>query len=161
MKSLMPVLAILFLFPVYALAYGHSTEAKSFDLIVYKTPSCGCCKDWISHLTKEGINAQPQNYQNISSIKSKYGINPIYRSCHTVVDKNSGFVFEGHIPAKFIKKFLSEKHSNAIGLSVPGMPLGSPGMEQGNGFMPYKVYLLFLDGSSETYAEVNRYEDQF
>ena len=160
MKLFFPLLALLFLLPQHALANNQITDKKLLELIVYKTPSCGCCKNWISHLTKESINAHPKNYKNISPIKIKYGINPEYRSCHTAVS-NSGFIFEGHIPAKFIEKFLSEKHPNAIGLSVPGMPLGSPGMEQGTRFMPYKVLLLLKDGSSATYAEVSRYEDQF
>lgn len=160
MKLFLPILAITFLLPDYALANEQNKETKSLELIVYKTPTCGCCKDWISHITKENINAQPKTYQNISLIKSQYEIKPEYRSCHTAVS-NNGFIFEGHIPAKFIKKFLSEKHPNSIGLSVPGMTVGSPGMEHGTKFMPYKVLLLLKDGSSSTYVEVNRYEDQF
>ena len=77
-----------------------------------------------------------------------------YRSCHTTVSSD-GFVFEGHIPSKYVEQFLSEKHTDAIGLSVPGMPMGSPGMEVGDRFMPYDVLILFKDGSSKVYAEVN------
>jgi len=91
---------------------------------------------------------------------TKYGIKPNYRSCHTAVTRN-GFAFEGHVPAKFIKQFLAEKHNNAIGLSVPAMPVGSPGMEVGERFMPYNVLILFKDGTSEVYAEVKTYEEQF
>lgn len=68
---------------------------------------------------------------------------------------SDGYVFEGHIPSKFITQFLSENHPDAIGLYVPGMPLGSPGMEVGNRFMPYKVLILYKDGTSGIYAEVN------
>jgi len=71
-----------------------------------------------------------------------------------------GFVFEGHIPAKFIHQFLNEKPENAIGLAVPAMPVGSPGMEVGNKFMPYQVLLLKADGSSEIYADVPTAEKQ-
>ena len=65
------------------------------------------------------------------------------------------------VPAKFIQQFLSEEHPNAIGLSVPAMPVGSPGMEVGDRFMPYKVLILFKDGTSEVYAKVKTYEEQF
>ena len=82
-----------------------------------------------------------------------YSIKPEYRSCHTSVSTN-GFIFEGHIPAKYITKFLSEDHPNAIGLSVPGMPLGSPGMEFDDRFTPYNILILYKDGSSEVYAEI-------
>ena len=69
---------------------------------------------------------------------------------------SDGFIFEGHIPSKFIKQFLSEVHPEAIGLSVPGMPLGSPGMEVDDRFMPYDVLILFKDGTSKVYAEVRQ-----
>ena len=65
-----------------------------------------------------------------------------------------GYIFEGHIPSKYIRQFLSEDHPNAIGLSVPGMPLGSPGMEVDDLFTPYDVLILFNDGTSKIYAEV-------
>ena len=74
---------------------------------------------------------------------------------HTTVSSN-GFVFEGHIPSKYIEKFLSEDHPNAIGLTVPGMPLGSPGMDFGDRFMPYDVLILFKDGTSKVYAEIRK-----
>ena len=72
-----------------------------------------------------------------------------------VLQKQS-FVFEGHIPSKYIEKFLSEDHPNAIGLTVPGMPLGSPGMDFGDRFMPYDVLILFKDGTSKVYAEIRK-----
>ena len=78
-----------------------------------------------------------------------------YRSCHTGVSKD-GYIFEGHIPSIYITQFLSEEHPNAIGLSVPGMPLGSPGMEVEGMFTPYDVLILFKDGSSKVYAEVRK-----
>ena len=84
-----------------------------------------------------------------------YNIDQKYRSSHTAVSSD-GFVFEGHIPSKFITQFLSEDHPNAIGLSVPGMPLGSPGMDAGDLFMPYQVLILYKDGTSKVYAEVNK-----
>ena len=84
-----------------------------------------------------------------------YNIDQKDRSCHTAVYYD-GVVFEGHIPSKFITQFRSEDHPNAIGLSVPGMPLGSPGMDAGDLFMPYEVLILYKDGTSKVYTEVNK-----
>ncbi len=124
-------------------------------LLVHKTPTCGCCKMWMKHAEENGLTVYGQDHENLMKIKEKYNIEPQYRSCHTTVS-SEGFIFEGHIPSKFIKKFLSENHPNAIGLSVPGMPLGSPGMEYNNQFMPYDVLILFKDGTSKVYAEVRK-----
>lgn len=150
---------VLFL-PLFAQAEERQQQLNSLALLVYKTPSCGCCKKWISHIEDEGFIAHSKDLSSISSVKNALGIKPNYRSCHTAVTRD-GFAFEGHVPAKFIRQFLSEKHSNTIGLSVPAMPLGSPGMEVGDRFMPYKVLILFKDGTSKVYAEVNTYEEQF
>ena len=87
--------------------------------------------------------------------KDSYNIKPKYRSCHTSVSK-SGHVFEGHVPSKYVSKFLSENHPNAIGLAVPGMPLWSPCMEFDGQFTPYDVLILFEDGTSEVYAKIRQ-----
>lgn len=163
-KIFFKLAVIVLLVPVFTYANEHNpkinAEAKPVELLVYKTPTCGCCKKWISHIEDEGIIADSKDFQNISSLKTRFGIKPNYRSCHTAVTKN-GFVFEGHVPAKFIKQFLSEQHDNAIGLSVPAMPIGSPGMEVGERFMPYNVLILFKDGNSKVYAKLNTYDEQF
>ena len=91
----------------------------------------------------------------MQELKEKYNIKPEYRSCHTGVSED-GYIFEGHIPSKYITQFLSEKNPNAIGLSVPGMPLGSPGMEVGDRFTPYDILILYKDGTHKVYAEINR-----
>ena len=133
-----------------------SNEIKNeFLLLFHKTPTCGCCKMWMKHVEEDGFTAYGQDHQNLMKIKEKYNIEPQYRSCHTAVSSND-FIFEGHIPSKYIKQFLSEDHPDAIGLSVPGMPLGSPGMEVDDRFMPYDVLILFKDGSSKVYAEVRK-----
>jgi hypothetical protein len=129
-------------------------------LDVYKSPSCGCCKKWIAHLEESGFQSKAHNRNDVSSIKQEKGIAPRYRSCHTAISKE-GYAFEGHVPAKFIEQFLSENHQNVIGLSVPAMPVGTPGMEMGDKFMPYHVLLLKKDGSSEVYAKINSYKEQF
>jgi len=130
-------------------------------LDVYKSSTCGCCKKWINHLDDNGFQSKIHNRNDVSIIKVKKGIQPRYRSCHTAIS-NDGYVFEGHVPAKFIQQFLREKHDESvIGLSVPAMPLGSPGMEMGDKFQPYRVLLLKSDGSFEIYSSVESYEEQF
>ena len=124
-------------------------------LKVHKTATCGCCKMWMKHMEENGFTTHGEDHQNLSKIKEKYYIEPQHRSCHTAVSSD-GFIFEGHVPSKYIKQFLLEDHPNAIGLSVPGMPIGSPGMEVGDRFMPYEVLILFKDGTSQTYAEVKK-----
>lgn len=96
---------------------------------------------------------------DLKPIKEKYGIKPDFRSCHTAVSKD-GYVFEGHVPAKLVKQFLSQPRTDAIGLSVPAMVVGSPGMEMGEKFMPYQVLLLKKDGTSEVYAKINQASEQ-
>ena len=136
-----------------------STNLESLNndrsLIVHKTPTCGCCKKWMKHLESQDFETSPEDHQNLLPIKEKFGIKPEYRSCHTAVSKE-GYVFEGHIPGKYISQFLAENNPNALGLSVPGMPIGSPGMEVGDKFTPYDVLILYKDGTSEIYAEVRK-----
>tara|TARA_B100001059_G_scaffold141432_1_gene141484 strand:- start:804 stop:1277 length:474 start_codon:yes stop_codon:yes gene_type:complete len=132
---------------------NQSTSSET-RLLVHKTPTCGCCKQWVKHIKNNGFIVDTKDHQNLEDIKNTYKIEPQYRSCHTAVSSD-GFIFEGHIPSKYIAQFLTENHTNAIGLSVPGMPLGSPGMEVGDRFTPYKVLILFKDGTSEIYGEVN------
>ena len=142
---------------IAALISSFNLESLTTDnselLLVHKTATCGCCKQWIKHLEKNGFSISTKDHQSLQEIKESYQIKSEYRSCHTGVSKD-GYIFEGHIPSKYITQFLSEEHSNAIGLSVPGMPLGSPGMEFEGKFMPYDVLLLFKDGTSKVYAEV-------
>ena len=159
-KNYIKITVALLFIPAFSYANEHKHETSPVEFLVYKTPTCGCCKEWISHIEDEGIIAQAKNYPDISQIKTKYGIQPNYRSCHTAITKH-GFAFEGHVPAKFIQKFLSEDHPNAIGLSVPAMPIGSPGMEVVDRFMPYNVLILFKDGTSRVYANVKAYKEQF
>ena len=147
---------ILFVFSVTFSAFEIQSQAidSQSSLLVHKTPTCGCCKKWIKHLKSNGFSTSTKDHQSLEAIKEKFDIKPEYRSCHTAVSED-GYIFEGHIPSKYITQFLSEKNDNAIGLSVPGMPLGSPGMEVGDRFMPYKVLILFKDGTSDVYAEIN------
>ncbi|WP_448569109.1 DUF411 domain-containing protein [Thalassotalea ganghwensis] len=144
----------------FAFATQYTDELSTLALKVYKTPSCGCCNKWISHIQEQGLVVYSKNIDDIDSIKNQYRIPYNHRSCHTAISAN-GFVFEGHVPAKYIQQFLSEQHPNAIGLTVPAMPVGSPGMEVGERFMPYKVLMLLNDGTSKVYADINSYKEQF
>tara|TARA_R110002050_G_scaffold80451_1_gene172057 strand:- start:1250 stop:1768 length:519 start_codon:yes stop_codon:yes gene_type:complete len=139
----------------------QSVKPHPIILDVYKSPTCGCCKKWISHVDDNGFQSKVHNRRDTSVIKEKKGIEPRYRSCHTAISKE-GYAFEGHVPAKFIQQFLKEEHADGvIGLSVPAMPVGSPGMEVGDKFQPYKVLLLKSDGTYDVYAVVQSYEEQF
>jgi hypothetical protein len=138
----------------------RSQEPDISVLDVYKSPSCGCCVSWVAHIEENGLKATTHNRDNLSKLKTEMGIKPEYRSCHTAITKD-GYVFEGHIPAKIIQKFLREKPEGAIGLAVPGMPVGSPGMEQGNYFTPYDVLLLMADGSFKIYAQIKIQAEQY
>lgn len=149
----------------YAGADGHAGHDASHHsempvLHVHKRASCGCCNKWISHIKQGGFHAMAHNNNDLTALKLKHNIQRQYHSCHTAISKD-GFVFEGHIPAKYIHQFLAEKPEGAIGLAVPGMPLGSPGMEVGDRFSPYQVLLLKSDGSAEVYAQVNSLEEQY
>ena len=126
-----------------------------FDLLVHKTPTCGCCKKWVDHMEENGFSVTTEDHQSLSMIKDDLQIQPKFRSCHTGVSQE-GYFFEGHVPGKYVAQFLSESNPGAIGLSVPGMPLGSPGMEVDNRFTPYDVLIHFQDGTSKVYAEIRK-----
>lgn len=130
------------------------------NLQVFKSPTCGCCTSWIKHLEHSAFSVNYENVIDTAQVKNRYGIAQKYRSCHTAVSAD-GYAFEGHVPAKFIRQFLTEKPANAIGLAVPAMPIGSPGMEVGSDFTPYQVVLLMKDGSSRVYADIQDYKTQF
>ena len=144
---------IIFSVSINSLEQGYSSSQNKFSLLVHKTPTCGCCKKWVKHLEANNFSTMIKDHQNLQKVKEQHSIKPKYQSCHTAVSQD-GYVFEGHIPSKFIKQFLANPEANAIGLSVPGMPLGSPGMEVEGRFMPYDVLVLHKDGSSKVYAEV-------
>ena len=128
---------------------------SQFDLLVHKTPTCGCCKKWVDHMEENGFSITTEDHQSLTMIKDDLRIQPKFRSCHTGVSQE-GYFFEGHVPGKYVAQFLSESNPGAIGLSVPGMPLGSPGMEVDNRFTPYDVLIHFEDGTSKVYAEIRK-----
>jgi len=122
-------------------------------LDVFKSPTCGCCVKWVDHIEDNGFNAKTHHPADLNQLKQKLGIATKFQSCHTGVSKE-GYVFEGHIPAEVMQRFLAEKPEGALGLSVPGMPLGSPGMEMGDRRDSYDVLLLMKDGTASVYQRI-------
>ena len=131
-------LAALAALPLAASASGPVIE-------VYKTATCGCCKQWIKHLEANGFTVKATDVASPGDYREKFGIPTEYGSCHTA--QVQGYAVEGHVPAAEIKRLLAEK-PNARGLAVPAMPMGSPGME-GPRKDPYDV-LLVKDGGKAT-----------
>ena len=117
---------------------------------VYKSPTCGCCNKWIDHLKANGFGVRSYDTDNVAQHKARLGVPPGYGSCHTA--EVDGYVIEGHVPAREIKRLLKEK-PRARGLVVPAMPVGSPGMEADGRKDPYKVFLVNRNGSTRTYVQ--------
>ena len=153
MTKFFNLIFIIFSISISSQEQEYTSTQNKFSLIVHKTPTCGCCKKWVKHLEANSFSTMIKDHQNLQKVKEQHSIKPEYQSCHTAVSQD-GYVFEGHIPSKFIKQFLANPEADAIGLAVPGMPLGSPGMEVEGRFMPYDVLVLYKDGSSKVYAEV-------
>jgi hypothetical protein len=117
---------------------------------VWKSPTCGCCKDWIRHLEAHGFRVRAHDQGN-SDARAALGIPLAYGSCHTA--RVGGYAIEGHVPAREILRLLKDKPA-ATGLAVPAMPIGSPGMdgpEYGGRKDPYDVLLVRRDGSTGVY----------
>ena len=118
-------------------------------ITVYKDPGCDCCVKWVKHLSANGFVVSPNDVQNMDEIKRTMNVPTTLQSCHTAVVGR--YVIEGHVPADVIKKFLAEKPS-ALGLAVPGMPIGSPGME-GARAERYNVLAFERNGTTRIYAK--------
>lgn len=117
---------------------------------VWKDPNCGCCQDWVVHLEANGFTVKVNDTGN-AAMRTKLGIDAKYGSCHTALVH--GYAIEGHVPAREIHRLLREK-PQALGLAVPGMPVGSPGMDgkvYGDRKDAYNVMLLSRDGSARVY----------
>ena len=126
---------------------AHAQAAQVSE--VYKTPTCGCCHDWVAHLEQNGFTVNAHDVPNTTPYRTRFGVPKELASCHTgVID---GYVLEGHVPATEIKRLLAER-PKARGLSVPGMPVGTPGMEvEGTRRDAHDVILFADDGSRKVY----------
>lgn len=129
-----------------------SAEATGPEITVYKTPSCQCCHAWGEHLEDNGFRVNFENTMALSRIKEQHRVPDELAACHTAVV--NGFVIEGHVPAEIIHRFLAEG-SPAAGLAVPGMPLGSPGMEvPGRAPDSYEVFVFDSLGEHDVYVRM-------
>lgn len=117
------------------------------EIKVYKTPTCGCCVKWVDHLEASGFRVSVQDVTDLGPIKARAGVPRAVAACHTAFVGD--YVVEGHVPASTVKRLLREK-PDARGVAVPGMPMGSPGME-GPRSEPYAVLLLGRDGGAKVY----------
>lgn len=122
------------------------TDANA--ITVYKRPGCQCCDKWVRHLQQAGFSVTVEPRADLDELRSHLGVPANYAGCHTAVTR--GYVIEGHVPAADIQRLLIE-HPAARGLAVPGMPVGSPGMEGPNS-QPYEVSLLHTDGTANVFV---------
>ena len=136
-------------------AWATSPAARNDDVPlveVWKNPSCGCCGDWIKHLQANGFRTKVNEVDNAALMRRRVGFDDKHGSCHTAWV--GGYALEGHVPAREVKRLLMEKPHGVVGIAVPGMPIGSPGMdgpEYGGRKTPYDVVLVKRDGSASVY----------
>ncbi len=124
-------------------------SAAATEVVVWKSPSCGCCEGWVQHMRAAGYALTVHDVDDVDPIKARLGVPATMQSCHTaLVD---GYVLEGHVPADSVARLLRERPA-AKGLAVPGMPQGSPGMETGVK-EPYAVVLFGAPGGASVYEQ--------
>lgn len=117
---------------------------------VHKSPYCGCCEKWVEHMQAAGFRVEVVNTDDMTPVKQRVGIPPGKGSCHTA--EVGGYFVEGHVPAEDVKRLLAEK-PDARGIAVPGMPIGSPGMESPDGrVQAYDVQLVDKQGETSTWS---------
>ena len=120
-------------------------------MTVYKSPTCGCCAMWVEHLEAAGFKVESVDRTDMGAVKDSLGVPRDLSSCHTgVID---GYVVEGHVPAEQVARLLEER-PEAKGLAVPGMPIGSPGMEMGDRRDPYDVLIVGEGGEAAVYERI-------
>ena len=134
--------------PLALIACAQAATAATLDVI--KTPTCGCCSVWIERMKAAGFTVKARDVADTSPVAKAAGVPDRLRSCHTA--KVGGYVIEGHVPAADIKRLLATKPKGALGLSVPGMVAGSPGMEMGGRSDRYQVMLIKADGKHTVWA---------
>ena len=119
------------------------------DVVVYKSPTCGCCSGWIDHIRAAGFRVIARDTSDVGAVKRRLGVLPTLQSCHTAVI--AGYVVEGHVPADAIQRLLEERPQIA-GIAVPGMPAGSPGMESATPYVHYDVIAFDSTGRTSVFA---------
>lgn len=124
-------------------ASASATVADDAMVVVHKDPNCGCCSLWVQHLRDAGFAVRVEEVADLKAVRARLGVPASLAACHTA--EVAGYVLEGHVPAEAVRRLLSER-PNAKGIAVPGMPIGSPGMEGGQP-QPFTVVLFGPDGS--------------
>ena len=129
---------------------GCRSEAQTPTVTVYKSPTCGCCVLWADHMTASGFTVETVDVASMDDVKARLGVPNTLASCHTAVVGD--YVVEGHVPAEDVERLLAEQ-PDATGLAVPGMPIGSPGMEvEGRPADSYDVFLFTRDGRASVFS---------
>ena len=123
--------------------------AVAATLNVVKTAACGCCAGWVEHMKKAGFDVTVRNVADVTPTARRLGVPDALRSCHTA--EIGGYAVEGHVPAADVRRLLATKPT-AAGIAVPGMPMGSPGMEHGGHTEPYKTILFNRAGSTRIFS---------
>ena len=119
------------------------------SMTIYKSPSCGCCKEWVRHVETAGFKTKIVDMEDLLQVKKDAGVPDDLQSCHTALV--GSYVVEGHVPADLVKRLLADK-PKITGLAVPGMIVGSPGMEQGAMKQPYNVMAFTRGAKFSVYA---------
>lgn len=134
----------------FLLLFNQPATAATSDIIMYKDPGCTCCTAWAEHLRREGFTVAEKKMDNMEAVKLYYGVPAKLSSCHTAVI--DGYVIEGHVPAADIRRLLKQR-PRVAGLTAPGMPMKSPGMQQ-PGLQPrdYDVLSFDKDGGSKVFS---------
>ena len=133
--------------PLALLACAESAVAAT--LAVTKTASCGCCKHWVEHMRKAGFTVEVRDVDDVNPTARRLGVPDALRSCHT--SEIGGYAIEGHVPAADVRRLLAER-PKAAGIAVPGMVMGSPGMEHGDHREPYQTILFDKAGKTQVFA---------
>jgi hypothetical protein len=131
---------------------GNGSGGDGIKVVMYQNPSCGCCSLWVRHMEQNGFDVEVHKHGvNVNDIKRQERIGPQLASCHTAYV--GGYLVEGHVPAQDIKRLLADKPTDIRGLTVPGMPVGTPGMEQPDGRVDrYDVLAFDADNKTRVYA---------
>jgi hypothetical protein len=118
-------------------------------IVVHKSPTCGCCTGWAEHLRASGFEVEVRDVEDLGAVATRLGVPEALRSCHT--GETEGYFVEGHVPAADVRRLLAER-PNALGITVPGMPIGSPGMERGNRRDSFQTLLVDRSGAPSVFA---------
>jgi len=142
---------IILAFLIFALLPVSGAQAElAKNIVVYKSPHCGCCTKWVNYLEGRGYRVEAINTQDVYVWKKKYAVPEKIAACHTAVI--DGYVVEGHVTDRDIKRLLLTR-PNISGIAVPGMPVGTPGMENGNAREAYDVISFDEEGRTEVFVK--------